>query len=121
MIERFGAEAPIAIQLARIYDLKVKETVRELEVDLNEEGKHVADVLLDYEEQARLVDYEVALEVFKRLRAGEGKTAVPLPEKPVPLGSRDVYYIFDGEYWNDELHDYRFRVESRCFGEELVQ
>ena len=46
---------------------------------------------------------------------------LPPPERPIPLGSRDVYYVFDGEYWNDELHDYRFRIETRCFGEDLVQ
>jgi hypothetical protein len=40
-------------------------------------------------------------------------------QTPIPLGSRDVYYRFNGEYWNDELHDYRFRIENRCFGEEL--
>ncbi|MFH1810103.1 MAG: hypothetical protein ABIJ09_15255 [Pseudomonadota bacterium] len=121
LIERFGSETPIAQYLARIYDLKIKETVRALEVDLNEEAKRVADTLLDYEEQARLVDYEVALEVFKRLKAGEGSTDLPPPEEPIPVGTRDVYYTFDGEYWNDELHDYRFRIESRCFGEELFE
>lgn len=121
LLDRFASDEPLALHLGRIYDLKIKETVRALEMDLNEEAKRVADVLLDYEEQARLVDYEVALEVFRRLKQGEGRKDLPPPEKPVPLGSRDVYYIFDGEYWNDELHDYRFRVESRCFGEGLVQ
>ena len=120
-IDQFGSDSPLAVHLARLYDLKVKETVRTLEVDLNEEAKIVADVLLDYEEQARLIDYEVALEVFRRLRAGEGRKDLPPPERPIPLGSRDVYYVFDGEYWNDELHDYRFRIETRCFGEDLVQ
>ncbi len=120
-IERFGSDSPLAQQLARIYDLKVKETVRALEVDLSEEAKRVADTLLDYEEQARLVDYEVALEVFKRLKRGEGRKDLQAPERPIPVGSRNVYYMFDGEYWNDELHDYRFRIESRCFGEELFE
>lgn len=120
-LDSFGSEEPVAIHLAMLYDLKVKETVRALEVDLNEEAKLVADTLLDYEEQARLVDYEVALEVFKRLKSGEGNKDLPAPERPIPVGSRNVYYVFDGEYWNDELHDYRFRIESRCFGEELFE
>lgn len=120
-IERFDSDSLLAGQLGRVYDLKIKETVRALEVDLNEEAKIVADTLLDYEEQARLVDYEVALEVFKRLKRGEGNKARQAPEKPIPVGSSNVYYIFDGEYWNDELHDYRFRIESRCFGEELFE
>ena len=120
-LEAFDDDNPLSKQLGRIYDLKIKETVRALEVDINEEAKQVADTMLDYEEQARLVDYEVALEVFKRLKRGEGKKDRQAAEKPIPIGSSNVYYIFDGEYWNDELHDYRFRIESRCFGEELFE
>jgi hypothetical protein len=29
-----------------------------------------------------------------------------------------AYYPFDGEFWNDELHDFRFFIEDRCFSEE---
>ena len=85
---------------------------------MQDEANAVASELLDYEEQARLVDYEVSLEVFQRLKQGRGKKVVD-QEAAVPLGSRQVYYRFDGEYWNDELHDYRFRIDNRCFAEEL--
>lgn len=119
-VDRFSDELGLATHLARIYDLKIAEVNRDLDRIVKEEAIVVATELLDYEEQARLVDYEVSLEVFKRLKKGSGKKIAD-QEPPVPLGSRQVYYRFDGEYWNDELHDYRFRIENRCFGEELFE
>ncbi len=117
-VERFSDEYGLAGHVGRIYELKVAEVNRELDRVVLEEANVVAAELLDYEEQARLVDYEVSLEVFRRLKKGTGKVLVD-DEAPIPLGSRAVYYRFDGEYWNDELHDYRFRIDNRCFGEEL--
>ncbi|MDP2340197.1 MAG: hypothetical protein Q8O67_04500 [Deltaproteobacteria bacterium] len=117
-VERFSDEFGLASHLGRVYDLKVAEVNRDLDRVVREEANAVAAELLDYEEQARLVDYEVSLEVFRRLKKGTGKVIADT-EAPIPLGSRDVYYRFDGEYWNDELHDYRFRIDNRCFGEEL--
>lgn len=120
LVDRFSDEFGLATHLARIYDLKIAEVNRELDRVVKDEAIQVATELLDYEEQARLVDYEVSLEVFKRLKKGTGKKAVD-QEPSIPLGSRQVYYRFDGEFWNDELHDYRFRIENRCFGEELFE
>jgi hypothetical protein len=120
MVDSLSNEKGLATHLARIYDLKIAEVVRKLERAVEDEAVAVAGELLDYEEQARLVDYEVSLEVFRRLKKGSGKQVVD-EEPPIPLGSRDVYYPFDGEYWNDELHDYRFRIENRCFGGELFE
>ncbi|HEY1101382.1 MAG TPA: hypothetical protein VGF99_20760, partial [Myxococcota bacterium] len=117
-VERFSDEFGLAKQLGRVYELKIAEVNRDLDQVVEDEANTVAGELLDYEEQARLVDYEVSLEVFKRVKRGTGKLVVD-NEPPIPFGSRDVYYRFDGEYWNDELHDYRVRIDNRCFGEEL--
>jgi len=117
-VESFSDEHGLATHLGRIYELKIAEVNRDLDRVVKEEAAQVASELLDYEEQARLVDYEVSLEVFRRIKKGSGKI-VPEAQPPIPLGSREVYYQFDGEYWNDELHDYRFRVDNRCFGEDL--
>lgn len=119
-VDRFSDEHELATHLARIYDLKIAEVNRELDRIVKQEAQQVATELLDYEEQARLVDYEVSLEVFRRLKKGTGKKVAD-QESAIPLGSRQVYYRFDGEYWNDELHDYRFRIENRCFGEGLFE
>jgi hypothetical protein len=117
-VERFSDEFGLAAHLGRVYELKIAEVNRDLDRVVEDEASAVASDLLDYEEQARLVDYEVSLEVFRRIKKGTGKLVADV-QTPIPLGSRDVYYRFNGEYWNDELHDYRFRIENRCFGEEL--
>jgi hypothetical protein len=117
-VERFSDEHGLATQLGRVYELKIAEVNRDLDRVVEDEANVVASELLDYEEQARLVDYEVSLEVFRRVKRGTGKVVVD-NEAPIPLGSRDVYYRFNGEYWNDELHDYRVRIDNRCFGEEF--
>jgi hypothetical protein len=115
---RFSDEFGLGSHLGRLYTLKLAAVNRQLERVVQDEANAVASELLDYEEQARLVDYEVSLEVFQRLKQGRGKKVVD-QEAAIPLGSRQVYYRFDGEYWNDELHDYRFRIDNRCFAEEL--
>jgi hypothetical protein len=56
--------------------------------------------------------------VFRRLKQGQGKRAVD-SEPEVSVDSNEVRYTFEGEYWNDELHDYRFRIDDRCFGQDL--
>lgn len=118
--EAFSDAHGLRTHLAKLYDLKIAEVVRRLDAVVEEEAMKVAGDLLDYEEQARLVDYEVSLEVFRRLKKGTGKKIAD-EQKPIPVGGDDVYYVFGGEYWNDELHDYRFRIENRCFGGELFE
>jgi hypothetical protein len=117
-VESLSDEFGLAKHLGRVYDLKVAEQNRRLERVVREEATAVASELLDYEEQARLIDYEVSLEVFRRLKQGQGKRAVDA-DPPVRADSHEVRYAFEGEYWNDELHDYRFRIEDRCFGQDL--
>ena len=36
----------------------------------------------------------------------------------IPYDSRNIYYEFDTEYWNDELHSYQYFINSRCFESE---
>jgi tetratricopeptide (TPR) repeat protein len=119
-VEKLDEESGLRSHLVRIYDLKIAEVARKLDDVVRTAGESVSEQLLDYEEQARLLDYEISLEVFRRIKKGTGKKIVD-EEPPIPLGSKEVYYEFDGEYWNDELHDYRFRIENRCFGERLFQ
>ncbi|MEW5847310.1 MAG: hypothetical protein AB2A00_00800 [Myxococcota bacterium] len=117
----FSTSADLSKHLKRLYDLKVKEGARLLEEDLEKEAKRVAEELLDFEEQARLVDYEVGLEVFRRVPQAARRATVESRSSAPPLGGHDVHYVFDGEYWNDELHDYQVSIEDRCFAEGLFK
>lgn len=126
LVEKLGRAGPggagAVYHLKRIYDLKIAEVDRRLDDVVKSEAERVANELLEYEEQARLVDYEVSMEVFRRIKKGTGDKIVRLPPDPrVPFGGQQVYYRFNGEYWNDELHSYQYRIESRCFASRLFE
>lgn len=103
-------------QLTRIYELKIQSVNRMLKTSLDESIRLVAEKLLDYEEQMNLLEYEIGLSIYKRIKGTptqkEGK------RESIPYADLNVYYEFDGEFWNDELHNFRFFIEDRCFSEE---
>lgn len=107
---RFQASGLLA-QLHTIYGRAIAEAIRQREALLRQALLATADDLLRYEEQVRLLDYEVGLDLYKRLRKGQAKAAAE--QRPF-VNEDEVAFTFDGEYWNDELRDYRFELESRC-------
>ena len=102
--------------LRRLYDLEIREQARLWRIEFDESADEKALDLLEAEEQVGLLDYEIGLDIFKRLKIGRS-SQLPAAKLVVPYDSRNVYYEFDGEYWNDELHSYKYFIESRCLGE----
>ena len=100
--------------VTRIYDLAHAEAGRLYQLRLAESVRAEADVLLRAAEQVRLMEYEVGLKLYERVKKGSKLT--PLVEEP-PLGPKQVSFAFKDEYWNDELRDYRFSLASRCLEE----
>jgi hypothetical protein len=100
--------------LRRVYDLEIREQSRLWRLEFRKSSDAAALELLEVEEQINLLDYEIGLDIFKRLKAKQARRSV---EEPliVPYDSAYVYYEFDTEFWNDELHSYKFFVTSRCF------
>jgi len=118
-LEDFGAaweENGLLAHLQRIYDLKLKYINRKLKNRLDETLRRVAERLLDFEEQMNLLEYEIGLAIYKRIKGAP--TSKEEKRQSIPSAGPMVYYEFDGEFWNDELHDFRFFIEDRCFGEE---
>ena len=70
--------------------------------------------LLRADEQVRLMEYEVGLKLYERVKRG---AKLALPEKEIPLTSAQLAFKFTGEYWNDELRSYRVSIPSRCLEE----
>jgi hypothetical protein len=67
--------------------------------------------LLSAVEQARLMDYEIGLKIYERAKdkhAPGGAAAEAAAE------GDELRFRFEGEYWNDELRDYRFEMQDRC-------
>jgi hypothetical protein len=102
--------------LARIYDLKVRDVNRQLKDKLDQGIRAVAERLLDFEEQMNLLEYEIGLSIYKRIKGAPAEKEAK--KDRIPTSGPLVYYEFDGEFWNDELHDFRFFIEDRCFSEE---
>jgi hypothetical protein len=100
--------------LTKLYDLAHAEAQRQYELRLNESVRAEADKLLRAAEQVRLMEYEVGLKLYERVKKG---AKLVLPEEDPELTSAQVAYRFDGEYWNDELRDYRVSLKSRCIEE----
>ena len=81
---------------------------------LQESVREEADKLLRAAEQVRLMEYEVGLKLYERIKRG---AKLVQPEKQAPLAEGQEAFRFDGEYWNDELRSYRVRIPSRCIEE----
>jgi len=102
-------------ELRRLYGLQAAETARHEIVARDAALRDTADKLLAEAEQLRLEDYEVGLAMYARLKRGQ---VVTEPAKTVTVTPDEVVYPFDGEYWNDELHDFRLFITSRCLEQE---
>jgi hypothetical protein len=110
------AENGLLSHLNRIYDLKIQDTNRRLKVKMDQAIRSVAERLLAFQEQMNLLDYEIGLSIYKRIKGSP--TQKEAHRQEIPSSGKQVYYRFDGEFWNDELHDFRFFIEDRCFSEE---
>jgi hypothetical protein len=114
--ERMGSYAGsfgdrLFAHLSKLYALETAEATRHYDEALQGSVREVADKLLTAAEQERLLEYEVGLKLYERIK--KGARQVISPDDPA-LGPDQVVYKFDGEYWNDELRDYRVSLKSRC-------
>lgn len=100
--------------LTRVYDLSRAEAVRVYQQRLSESVRVEADKLLRAAEQVRLMEYEVGLKLYERVKKGAKLVALIEEEKLKP---NQVSFKFADEYWNDELRTYRFSLKSRCIEE----
>jgi hypothetical protein len=100
--------------LTKLYALSLGEAERVYQARINDAVRQEADTLLRAAEQVRLMEYEVGLKLYERIKRG---SKVVLPPEEQLLKPRQVAFRFSGEYWNDELKSYRVRIESRCIEE----
>ena len=101
----------LAAYLERIYALQVAETTRELRDRVREEYEALAADLLRYEEQAHLLEYEIGLDMYQRVSEVHYRQRRPASRDG---DDRVVAFAFQGEFWNDELDDYKVILDDRC-------
>ena len=109
---RFGDR--LFSHLAKLYTLARSEAIRVHRERLEEGVREEADRLLRAAEQVRLMEYEVGLKLYERIK--QDARLVPPPEEDA-LSPAQVAFAFNGEYWNDELRSYRVSIKSRCVEE----
>jgi hypothetical protein len=100
--------------LQKVYDLAHAEAERIYQQRLQDAVREEADKLLRADEQVRLMEYEVGLKLYERVKRG---AKLAQPEKQAQLTSAQIAFKFTGEYWNDELRSYRVTIPSRCIEE----
>lgn len=123
LIDRYDSDwedAGLDKHLRRVYDLEMREQARLWRADFDTTADAAALELLESEEQVNLLDYEIGLDIFKRLKAEEARRTAE-EHIVIPYDSANVYYEFDTEFWNDELHSYQFFINSRCFESEAAR
>jgi hypothetical protein len=102
--------------LKTMYSNDLNYNYRQWKDSVRKEGRRHAEEFLDLSLQINLLDYEIDLDLFHRRAASkrpEAHTGAPRSKATLPT----VRYIFQNEYWNDELHTYRYSIVSRCDAE----
>ena len=98
--------------LEKLYDLQLDQSRNKLRTQIEEEYEKVADELLQYEENAHLMEYEIGLDMYKRVYQFHYQRDEK--ETPDESTSGSVVYKFQGEFWNDELADYQVKLPNKC-------
>ncbi|MBI4815079.1 MAG: hypothetical protein HY791_02400 [Deltaproteobacteria bacterium] len=73
-----------------------------------------AERLLEAQEQADLLEYEVGVSIFKPIAQDPKDVRLRVPAEEVPSSGPLTYYVFDDEFWTDELENMRFLIQDRC-------
>jgi tetratricopeptide (TPR) repeat protein len=114
LIDRYAslfATPGLTVRLREIYRLSEDEALRRKALAQEKALVKAADEILRADENLRLQDYEVALDMYRRAKVGEGARVAVVEEK---LNKGDVVFPFQNEFWNDELRNYRLFLKNRC-------
>lgn len=89
------------------------ERARDVEAEvLPKAASQLAEQLLAADEGTQLVVHELGVAMLRGRRRPDG--AEERPATPVPVGSAQSYFRFDGEFWTDELDSLVVYAEDRC-------
>ena len=100
--------------LRSLYDLKLEEAKRRLDLSLDQHTEEIGDQLLEAEEQMNVLDYEIELARNRRAKTKPPQTGELVTD--VPWTQEIQFYGFNGEFWNDEIEDLRVVIEDKCEG-----
>jgi len=103
--------------LDQIYAMQIQESVESIRLLIEKEYEKYADMLLTFEEEADLIEYEIGLDMYERASQYHYTENNSLDKNLEGLPNK-VVYIFQGEYWNDELAQYKVSLPEKCSSTE---
>jgi hypothetical protein len=110
LCEDLGDEA-LSVFLNELYQLKRDEYERRLRLAVEDAYETMANDLLQFEEEAHLMEYEIGLDMYQRVSDFHYSEDKAEDEK-VETGV--AFYEFQGEFWNDELEHYTVTLPDKC-------
>ena len=99
--------------LNKLYALKLREAGHRFKLLVNEEYEKMANGMLQFEEEAHLMEYEIGNDMYQRVNDYHYDEDRPEKENVRDQKGRAVYN-FQGEFWNDELDDYEVVLPNKC-------
>jgi len=102
----------VAENLTTVYELFIQKYAHELKKLSDHAYVEISDKLLTFEENMRLMHYEIGLSMYERVKQSRSEIKnQPFAEKTF---EQPVIYPFIGEYWNDELDHLRVSLTDKC-------
>lgn len=101
--------------LDNIYSLRIDQARREFKLLVEDKYESLANDLLEYEEKADLMAYEVGLDMYQRVYQYHYNEETDNKESLKRVTKHyQAFYPFQGEFWNDELNTYKVTLEDKC-------
>ncbi len=98
--------------LEKLYDLQIQQSRNRLRQQIESEYEKLANNLLQYEENAHLMEYEIGLDMYKRVY--EAHYREDAQKQKTSDSTKRAVFPFQGEFWNDELADYQVTLPNKC-------
>ena len=92
--------------------MQIQQSRHKLKRLIEEDYEKAANDLLQYEENAHLMEYEIGLDMYKRVY--EVHFEKDPQERSVSPKAKRAVYPFQREFWNDELADYQVKLPNKC-------
>lgn len=95
-----------------LYTLEIEKISKEFKEQVQNVYEKMADDLLKYEEESHLLEYEIGLDMYQRVRDYHYREKSELPKEDTV--KRTVAYPFQGEFWSYEMDDYQVTLPNKC-------
>jgi len=101
----------ISKDLSSKYQVLINKHINLIKKKADQAYISLANQLFTYEENMRLMNYEIGLDMYQRVKQVAGKSKKTLSENHY---DNPVIYSFINEYWNDELDNLRVSLIDQC-------